>query len=282
VDIYTGMSAETRIAQREGEAKKLKEEKAEKEAERKGEKVQRDTLEALKIDARKYNNPSDFKKAFLNLQTSLKDANKVKIFHEIINDEFGNLEKFYNQAADKGAIKKEIVQKEKEIKDAEDKLQSAKDDAFGKGLPKSDIKESVQLGEEHATEEKRIGEPKKKSVKQIAAEMAKVHKMAMEIPATIGIDTPERIALREKIADELYGTGAKNKEKRIDIVMGLTGSGKSSQIGHSLAEQYGSMIIDSDLAKVKLPEYNKGIGTQAVHKESSLISEGSVHNRQDS
>lgn len=94
---------------------------------------------------------------------------------------------------------------------------------------------------------------------------------ASEIPSTHSIDTPERQALREQIADKLYANGAASKSRRLDIVMGLPASGKSTRAAEPLAKQHGSMVIDSDFAKELLPEYSNGIGAGAVHHESSGI-----------
>lgn len=91
------------------------------------------------------------------------------------------------------------------------------------------------------------------------------------IPETHTIDTPERENLRQSIASDLYGEGAKNHDKRADIVLGLPAAGKSERLAKPLAEAHGSLIIDSDAAKEKLPEYENGIGAEATHKESDQI-----------
>ncbi|MBE6035626.1 MAG: hypothetical protein E7222_13155 [Clostridiales bacterium] len=58
---------------------------------------------------------------------------------------------------------------------------------------------------------------------------------------------------------------------RLDIVIGLPASGKSSVIVDSLSEQFHSRIIDNDAAKEKIPEYNHGWGASVVHEESKII-----------
>jgi N12 class adenine-specific DNA methylase/predicted kinase/predicted RNA methylase len=105
----------------------------------------------------------------------------------------------------------------------------------------------------------------------IPANVQKAIDQAKRMPSTHTIDTPERIALRKKIADDLYGTGAKNKKRKMDIVMGLPASGKSSSVAEPLAKEHGALIIDSDDAKKQLPEFGGGIGAGAVHLESSAI-----------
>ena len=64
-----------------------------------------------------------------------------------------------------------------------------------------------------------------------------------------------------------------SREKRLDIVIGLPASGKSSALVEPISEQYNSRIIDSDEAKKLLPEYNDGWGAGIVHTESQLIAD---------
>ena len=68
-------------------------------------------------------------------------------------------------------------------------------------------------------------------------------------------------------------TGEIRREKRLDIVIGLPASGKSSALVEPISEIYHSRIIDSDEAKKLLPEYNDGWGAGIVHKESQLIAD---------
>ncbi|MCI7540600.1 MAG: zeta toxin family protein [Veillonellaceae bacterium] len=84
------------------------------------------------------------------------------------------------------------------------------------------------------------------------------------------IDTPERQALRERIADELYGKGAKKKEGKVWLIVGVPASGKST-IANPIQEKNGAMLIDADEAKEKLPEFAGGLLVGAVHEESSNI-----------
>lgn len=68
-------------------------------------------------------------------------------------------------------------------------------------------------------------------------------------------------------------TGEIRREKRLDIVIGLPASGKTSALVEPISEMYHSRIIDSDEAKKLLPEYNDGWGAGIVHKESQLIAD---------
>lgn len=68
-------------------------------------------------------------------------------------------------------------------------------------------------------------------------------------------------------------SGEIRRERRMDIVIGLPASGKSSALVEPISEMYKSRVVDSDEAKKLLPEYNDGWGAGVVHKESQLISE---------
>lgn len=116
---------------------------------------------------------------------------------------------------------------------------------------------------------------------QESPEIAKAREQAAAIPETHTIDTPERNQLRASIASELYGKGAPKKNARADIVIGLPAAGKSEVVARPLAETHGSLIIDSDAAKEKLPEYKNGLGSSATHLESDKIREA-VLNRASS
>ena len=76
---------------------------------------------------------------------------------------------------------------------------------------------------------------------------------------------PEMI---KRLADEAYGHGAPVKGRRLDILLGNCGAGKS-RITDALAKEVGAMTPDSDHIKAKIPGYDKGMGNQAVHEDSS-------------
>jgi predicted kinase len=61
-------------------------------------------------------------------------------------------------------------------------------------------------------------------------------------------------------------------EKRAFIVLGPPASGKSA-ISEPIARKYGAAIIDSDEAKKMMPEFDGGIGANAVHEESKFLSD---------
>lgn len=95
-----------------------------------------------------------------------------------------------------------------------------------------------------------------------------------------------REALREHILKKLEEKGAANiandgtvcynnivnRGSRLDIIVGLPGSGKSSALADAISQEFNSIIIDNDEAKKMLPEYNNGWGASVVHEESKRIS----------
>lgn len=71
-------------------------------------------------------------------------------------------------------------------------------------------------------------------------------------------------------------------EKKAFIIIGLPASGKSS-ISNKCAENYHAIIIDSDYAKRKIPEYYEySWGASIVHEESSQIVAGFENNQMKS
>ena len=63
-----------------------------------------------------------------------------------------------------------------------------------------------------------------------------------------------------------------NQDRRAAIILGPPASGKST-IANPIARKMNAAVIDSDEAKKMLPEYEGGIGANAVHEESSDIAE---------
>lgn len=104
---------------------------------------------------------------------------------------------------------------------------------------------------------------------------------------TININTPYRQNLRLKIQDDVEKLGSARldengkwvydnpirKEKRIDVVIGLPAVGKSTVFADPLSNEHGSRIVDCDIIKEKLPEFNQGYGSDNVHQESKIIND---------
>lgn len=84
-----------------------------------------------------------------------------------------------------------------------------------------------------------------------------------------------RAAMRESVATEMYGTGASQKVKQAYLVIGPPAAGKSKLIAEPLAQQTGSLLLDSDIAKARLAERLRVPMRQAgiLHDESSDITD---------
>ena len=99
----------------------------------------------------------------------------------------------------------------------------------------------------------------------------------------------DRVKLRRKILSELInksrldddekirmGSGGAlpktslRSERKAFYIIGLPASGKS-EIASKISDEYGAMILDSDYAKRKFPEYQQNYGAAVVHEESSLV-----------
>lgn len=104
------------------------------------------------------------------------------------------------------------------------------------------------------------------------------------------LNTGERWDLRKQIVTELSGQKRESddeniclgkggsmpncdlkKDSQAYIVIGLPASGKSS-IADKIADNYGAVILDSDYAKRKLPEFKDNpAGASLVHEESDVL-----------
>lgn len=126
-----------------------------------------------------------------------------------------------------------------------------------------------------------------KQLKQITNDFTqKYADLGMEVENTADIQTEERKALRDYIVqlrkasgsfsgfdkegNELYSGEVENKRKAV-IVTGLPAAGKSSSLVNPLSEYYKAQVIDSDIIKQMLPEFQNGWGANLVHKESKEL-----------
>jgi len=103
-------------------------------------------------------------------------------------------------------------------------------------------------------------------------EIVEARKRLQSIPHTDRINTPKRRKKRRQILETLYGTGARVKNREAFIVIGPPAAGKSTVVD-PMVESVGGLLVDSDEAKKRLPEYQGGIGAMAVHEESSAIAD---------
>ena len=130
----------------------------------------------------------------------------------------------------------------------------------------------------------------KEKVKEYRNEFLTAHPELKDVPSgelgTYLINSAEREQLRKNILEERLKSGSfthldkKGKEvyngsvekgKRLDIVIGLPAAGKSTSIVNPLSQYYKSVVVDSDIIKQQLPEFNEGWGASLVHEESSEI-----------
>lgn len=99
----------------------------------------------------------------------------------------------------------------------------------------------------------------------------------------------ERKKLQEKLTDRLLDDkwngsyeksgsdggfeGPVEKGKKAFIVIGPPAGGKSSVFAEPLSQEHKARIIDSDMVKKWLPEFDNGFGAGRVQEESSMIME---------
>jgi len=93
----------------------------------------------------------------------------------------------------------------------------------------------------------------------------------LELSTQKRLDNDDKILLTKGGA---LPNGELKFEKNAYIVIGLPASGKST-IAAQIADSLGAVIVDSDFAKRKLPEFkDNSSGASVVHKESSEITYG--------
>lgn len=92
---------------------------------------------------------------------------------------------------------------------------------------------------------------------------------------TSEIDTPERKELRQDIADNLYGSGAKTHNRQVYFLIGISGAGKST-VSQLLVQEHGAKQIDNDAIRPRIPEYNTTHCTELCFKECSLIKQAMI------
>lgn len=205
------------------------------------------------------------KREEMTLDEAAKEFKSYVLSEEALNEVFGrvNREIAYNQAA----ISKQINNEENpytslnEISNKEESLIKP-DEFYTKGLYQSARPDDVVSW--------------RAKYPDIAEALDEQQRLKNEgkLPPTVDINTEARKKLRLDIVKELYGKGAKKQERQAYIIVGLPASGKSS-MANPLEAETGSLIIDSDMAKERLPEFIESNGQRAdqVHTESQLISE---------
>jgi len=107
-----------------------------------------------------------------------------------------------------------------------------------------------------------------KSTQYDTEEIVKLRRLLSHLPQTIGYGD-SRVQLRRDVYNKLI-EGDFKRERKAVVLCGLPASRKST-IADVIQKKLDARIVDSDLAKEKLPEFNQGRFAQMVHQESDLI-----------
>lgn len=105
--------------------------------------------------------------------------------------------------------------------------------------------------------------------------------------------TTERKAIQDKIVAELMSLGSAvidekgkvqyngvvEKGLHADIVIGPPAAGKSTVFADPLSQQHKARIIDSDMIKERLPEFDGGYGANFIHEESASVADTDLKNK---
>jgi predicted kinase/8-oxo-dGTP pyrophosphatase MutT (NUDIX family)/cation transport regulator ChaB len=93
---------------------------------------------------------------------------------------------------------------------------------------------------------------------------------AMNPTSTASINTPEREALRARLAnDDFIKVKNPKADRQAWVIVGHAGAGKTS-IGTPIAKANGAHLIDADAVMERLPEY-RGYNANNLHEEASQI-----------
>ena len=201
----------------------------------------------------------------ISMEEATKEFKAFVLQKDIINDIWGKAKKeiSYNQAAigNKISTDRNIYAALEEINESEEGIITP-EEFYRKGLYQSANLEDLSNWQS-----------KYPDIAEALAEQERLKREGL-LPPTIEINTLERTELRKDIAEDLYGKGAKNKNKQAYLIIGSPASGKSS-MADPLQVETGSLIIDSDMAKERLPEFIESNGARAdqVHLESQKIAE---------
>ena len=140
--------------------------------------------------------------------------------------------------------------------------------------------------EEYPTMEELLANPVVKQLDALSAYYKGIYGNTAEI------ETPERQQLREELKKWFLSLGSArtesvdsngkhhyvydgplNRDYRMELVLGLPASGKSTRVADPDSEAMGAFILDPDVIKAELPEYTEshGAGADAVHFEGMAI-----------
>lgn len=119
------------------------------------------------------------------------------------------------------------------------------------------------------------GETPATTTKFDTPEIIKLRQENASMQPTHLINTPERVAFREKVANDAYATNngtniPVKQERKAILATGLPATGKSTVVVGQ-AEKSGYRTIDSDIYKEAIPESAGGKYNAVVHVESDII-----------
>ena len=212
-----------------------------------------------------------------------------------------NFQEFSNLQSQRKALQQEVTAAEQELtaaqQQAEEEAQKAQvrqaiaDNMKAVGAKKA----GIQPANVDTKTEKRYNNRRSDGVQKVIdrlntggkdtptiAEIMAIPEIAEAERANDGLETI-KLPNREKIREAGYQkamqkgswngkdyTGEVQKNRRMDIVIGLPGSGKSSVYTERLSNEHKSRVIDTDDFREYIPEYN-GSNAGMVHEEASLI-----------
>lgn len=208
------------------------------------------------------------KKEEMTLDEAAKEFKAYMLTPDVVKELFGKVQKeiSYNQAAISRYVNKEEnpYKSLNELADNE-QIEIRPDEFYSKGLYQGPRAEDVKNW--------------RRLYPEIAADLDEQDRLKAEgkLPPTYLNNSPERIQHRNKVIADYYGKGAKKKGRQAYLIIGAPASGKST-LTNSLAEETGSLIIDSDTVKEFLPEYAENHKrADQVHIESQNIANDILH-----
>lgn len=231
----------------------------------------------ITIDGKKYNVDMDIRKTERGNRFYI---HKIKMTDEVIELGLKNRNKLVTSSANNSISQNDNIVNNSILKNSDNDTKFSIGEEKEKWQPIKPCEKTQKVLD-------RLAENKPVTLGLISElpEIAEAYSRRGDINPTININTEERKQLRLDIQKEVENLGSARldnngewvyngniaKNSRIDIVIGLPAAGKSTVLANPLSATYQSRIVDSDIVKEKLPEFDNGYGADHVHKESKLI-----------
>jgi hypothetical protein len=160
----------------------------------------------------------------------------------------------------------------------------------GRPLPLAEVEEILKANREviesAISRAREKGATRIETLEDVVPEIARFLDDVRNRPTTDArMETPEGQAMLDQWIETLAAQGGfakaddmpvpaadMRRDRIIDIVIGPPASGKSSAIADDLLIARKAFLADSDEAKKLIPEFDGGLGANAVHEESSTVS----------